>query len=57
MTAFHTNPSLIGFAALDEEENKIICEWHEVLRGGRATGRKTPREKKRGSPKNKKTQK
>lgn len=38
MTAFHTNPSLIGFAAVEEGENKIISEWHEVLRDGR--GRK-----------------
>lgn len=39
MTAFLTNPSLMGFAAVEVEENKIISEWHEVLRGGRGRER------------------
>ena len=39
MTAFHTNPSLTGFATVEVEANKIISEWHEVLRGGKGRGR------------------
>lgn len=39
MTAYHTNPSLMGLAAEEEEENKIIFEWHEALRGWRGRER------------------
>lgn len=39
MTAFHTNPSLMRFAAVEVEENKIISEWHEVLRGWERQGK------------------
>lgn len=35
----------MGFAAVEEEENKIISERHEVLRGGRGRERQTAREK------------
>lgn len=45
MTALLTNPSLMGFAAVEEEENKIISERHKVLRGGRGRERQTAREK------------
>lgn len=45
MTDFHTNPGLMGFAAVEEEENKIISEWHEVLRGGKGRKDKQPEKK------------